>query len=236
VDKIICVSEATKKFSVEKRGISAAKLITIPYGVDLAKYRLDKNSKKKTDLALKANDIVVGTVARLHPQKGHQYLITAAAEVVERYPNVRFVFVGDGILRAELERLVDNLKLKDKILFLGFRHDVDELLHTFDIFVLPSLYEGLPNVVLEAMACGKPVIATAVDGSPEAITDGVSGILVPPKDSDALSKAILHLLENKKMRVEMGKKSRKKVTDYFSLEKQMQQFQILYDHHLQQKM
>jgi glycosyltransferase involved in cell wall biosynthesis len=172
----------------------------------------------------------------LHPQKGHQYLITAAAEVVERYPNVRFVFVGDGILRAELERLVDNLKLKDKILFLGFRHDVDELLHTFDIFVLPSLYEGLPNVVLEAMACGKPVIATAVDGSPEAITDGVSGILVPPKDSDALSKAILHLLENKKMRVEMGKKSRKKVTDYFSLEKQMQQFQILYDHHLQQKM
>jgi glycosyltransferase involved in cell wall biosynthesis len=228
-DKIISVSEATKIWSVKKRGISPEKLVTIPYGVDLQKYNLNPASEKRKELGVSSGTILFGTVARLHKQKGHVYLIKAVKDVVKEIPNVKFVFIGDGELREELEEQVNKFKIADKFLFLGFRYDVDELLKTIDVFVLPSLYEGLPNVILEAMACGQPVIATSVDGSPEAIENNVTGILVPPRDPESLKHAISHLAKNKNLRESMGKEGRHRVEKYFSLRGQLEKFENMYD-------
>jgi glycosyltransferase involved in cell wall biosynthesis len=228
-DKIISVSEATKTWSIKKRGISPEKLVTIPYGVDLQKYNLNPASEKRKELGVSSGTILFGTVARLHKQKGHVYLIKAVKDVVKEIPNVKFVFIGDGELREELEEQVNKLKIADNFLFLGFRYDVNELLKTLDVFILPSLYEGLPNVILEAMACGRPVIATSVDGSPEAIENNVTGILVPPRDPVFLKQAISQLAKNKKLRESMGKEGRYRVEKYFSLRGQLEKFENMYD-------
>jgi len=234
-DKIISVSEATKLWSIEKRGISPEKLVTIPYGVDLQRYNLSPASKKRKELGVSTDTILFGTVARLHKQKGHVYLIEAAKEVVKEIPNVKFVFIGDGELREELEEQVNKLQIADYFLFLGFRYDVNELLKTLDVFVLPSLYEGLPNVILEAMACGRSVIATSVDGSPEAIENNITGMLVPPRDPDSLKNAISRLAKDKKLRKTMGNQGRHRVEKYFSLRGQLEKFENMYDQYFQKK-
>ena len=131
-------------------------------------------------------------VARLHSQKGLQYLLQAATLV----PDVRFIVAGDGPARSELMRQAETLRLGDRFQFLGEREDVPALLRAADVFVLPSLYEGLPVSVLEAMAAGTPVVATAVGGTDEAVVDGESGILVPPRDPEALANAIREMLSN----------------------------------------
>ncbi len=227
-DRVIAVSRATARFLKEKRGVPASKIVVIPYGVDLKKYTTEENFEIRKKLGLNMDDRVIGVVGRLHPQKGHIYLIRAAEKIVANFPDVKFVFAGDGDLRAELEKLVLTKNLGGNFLFLGYRSDIPDVIKAFDIFALPSLYEGLPNVVLEAMASGKPVVATAVDGTVEAVVDGVTGYLVPVKDTEALSKAIIKLLEDRKLMEQMGKRARERVEKNFSLEKQVDSFERLY--------
>ena len=168
IDMVVAVSDAIRHQVVEERGVEPEKATTIHYGIDLDKYSIS-NKLTRADIGVRENDIVLGTVARYTDQKGHKYLIAAAPQIVEKFPNVRFVFVGDGPNRADMEKQIQQLGLQDHFLLLGFRDDVVDLLNIFDVFVLPSLYEGLPNVVLEAMACWKPVVATGVDGTVEAV-------------------------------------------------------------------
>ncbi|MCG8603891.1 glycosyltransferase, partial [bacterium] len=189
-DKVISVSETTGKWLVEKRGLPQDKVVVIPYGVNLEQFTTGRKDELKTELGIPAQSLVIGTVARLHHQKGHRYLIEAAPGIIRKHPNIRFVFVGDGALRQELEERIRSYGLQDNFVFLGFCEDVNDLLKTFDVFVLPSLYEGLPNVILEAMATGLPVVATAVDGTPELIVENETGYLVPPKDPKALEQKI----------------------------------------------
>ncbi|HDQ00218.1 MAG TPA: glycosyltransferase [bacterium] len=226
--KVVSVSEATAKWLVEKRGVPEKKVMVIPYGVDIEKYSTGSGLEKRKTMGWSADDKVVGMVGRLVEQKGHIYLIDAAREVVKKYPQVKFVLVGDGYLRSELEAKVRAHKLNSNFIFLGFRDDVHELLTTFDIFVLPSLYEGLPNVVLEAMASGLPVVATPVDGTKEAVVDGETGILIPERDGDRLAIELLRLLDNHCLAKKFGKKGRKRVEDVFSVEKQVKRFEALY--------
>lgn len=228
-ERVVSVSDATAKWLIEKRGVPSDKVMVIPYGVNLEKYKQNPNPELKAQLQLPPDALVVGVVARLHPQKGHRYLIEAAGRIVKQVPNVKFVLVGDGELRGELENMVATKGLSDTFLFLGFRNDVNELLRTFDLFVLPSLYEGLPNVILEAMATGLPVVATAVDGSPELILDDVTGFLVPPKEIDALGDKICYLLKNPELAREFGRRGRQRVEEHFSLEQQVKSFQNLYE-------
>lgn len=231
IDMVITVSDAINKKMVEVRKIGSRKVKTIHYGVDLTKFHLNGQEKslRRKELGFSDNDILVGTVARLTEQKGHKYLLPAAQGIVKRFRNVKFVFIGDGPLRSDIESQICSLNIKSNCKLLGFRTDVKEILNLFDVFVLPSLYEGLPNVVLEAMACGNPVVATAVDGTVEAVEHGVTGLLVSPKNPEALEEALISLITDKDKMILMGKNGRKRVEKFFSLDKQIEKFEELYD-------
>jgi len=234
-DKIVSVSEGTRRFLIKERNIPPNLLTVIHYGVDVEKYKIMNLDQKRRELGVDGRDFVIGVVARLTKQKGHIYLIEAAKEIVKKYPNSKFLLVGDGPLRVMLEKKVAEYNLRDNFIFLGFRDDVNQLLNVMDIFVLPSLWEGLPNVILEAMACGKPVVATAVDGTPEAVIDNETGILVPPKDPQALEEAIVRLLSNSSEMRRLGENSRKRIEEFFSINYQASRFEELYTQLLRKK-
>jgi len=235
MDVVVGVSDAIRNQVIEERGVEQEKAVTIHYGIDLQKYYLS-NKLKRADISVAKNDLVLGTVARYTDQKGHKYLISAAPDIIKTFPNVHFVFVGDGPNRSDMEAQIKQLGLQNHFHLLGFRTDVVDLLNLFDVFVLPSLYEGLPNVVLEAMACHKPVIATGVDGTVEAVEDGITGYIVPPKNPAALAEKINHLLSLNGKIETMGKASRNRVENHFSLEKQIQEFENLYERLIEKKM
>lgn len=232
VKRIVAVSEGVKKYLVEDRKIASKKIVIIHYGIDLSLFTsrngfLDK--RKRSELGLPDHKIVIGTVARLEIQKGHRYLIAAAPEIINKFSNVVFVFAGDGTLRQELETQVNELGLQENFRFLGFRKDVKELLFAFDVFVLPSLFEGLPNVILEAMASGRPIVATAVDGTPELIEHNETGLLVPPKSPHALQEQILNLLENEEKGSKLGRQAKEMAKQKFSFDQQFRKFEEVYD-------
>lgn len=237
-DKIIAASNSIKEFTVKQQKISPDKFRVI---YDCAS--TDKFSKNidafsvKQKLGIEPDYSVVGCVARLNVVKGHSYLIQAAAVVLKRNPKVKFLLVGDGPLRDELEELSANLGIKDNIIFTGSRRDIPEMLSAMDIFVLPSaLREGCPLSVLEAMAMSKPVIATRLGGIPEEVSDNKSGILVPPKDSMALADAIMKLLSDKNLAVDMGKEGRKIFEEKFSKEVMLKKLESLYDELAEKKL
>ncbi len=232
VKRIVAVSEGVKKYLIEDRKIASKKIVIIHYGIDLSLFKsrngfLDK--RKRSELGLPDHKIVIGTVARLEIQKGHRYLIAAAPEIINKFSNVVFVFAGDGTLRQELETQVNALGLQENFRFLGFRKDVKELLFAFDVFVLPSLFEGLPNVILEAMASGRPIVATAVDGTPELIEHNETGLLVPPKSPHALQEQILNLLENEEKGSKLGRQAKEMAKQKFSFDQQFRKFEEVYD-------
>jgi glycosyltransferase involved in cell wall biosynthesis len=168
---------------------------------------------------------VVLTVARLDEQKGHCYLLEAAAQV----PEAQFVLAGDGPLRASLEAQARSLGVEDRVKFLGYRSDIADLLADCDVFVLPSLYEGLPLSILEAMSAGKPVIATHIGGTDEAVIAGETGLLVPPADSAALAAAIRSLLTDRPLAQRLATAGRARVAQEFSAAKMVQQVIAVYD-------
>ncbi len=168
---------------------------------------------------------IVLTAARLDKQKGHCYLLEAAALV----PEAQFVLAGDGPTRSSLEERVQALGLGDRVVFLGYRSDIPELLACCDLFVLPSLYEGLPLSVLEAMAAGKPVIASAVGGTDEAVIPGETGLLVPPADPIALATAIRTLLDDSPLAQRLALNGRAGVQREFSAKRMVQRVTQVYD-------
>ena len=164
--------------------------------------------------------ITVGYFATMIQRKGHKYLIKAISEVAKEFPNIRLVITGNGPLRNELETLSKRLGIKDKVLFTGeieYR-SLYQLLRRVAIFAFPSLAELFPFAILEAMAAGKPIVATDVGGVSEAVMDGVNGYLVPPRDPTSLTKAILRLMNDPEKAREMGLKGRRLVEQRFSME------------------
>lgn len=231
VATMVCVSEGTRQFCINRQGIRPEKLITIHNSIDtyhFAPMSRDKVAIIKRELGIPNTAKIVLTVARLHPQKGHKFLLQAIPGVIRKHPQTYFLFVGEGELRNELEKEVYKEGLHDVVRFLGVRQDIPELLNAGDLFVLPSLWEGLPNAILEAMAVGIPVIATKVDGSPEVVQDGKTGILVEAGDPKALENAIVYLLDNDQLRQRMGCEARKWVIENFSEEKNVTSFLKLY--------
>jgi glycosyltransferase involved in cell wall biosynthesis len=170
-------------------------------------------------------DYVVLTPARLHPQKGHTYLVSAAAAT----PGATFVFAGDGPLRGSLEAQAAELGVADRCLFLGERTDMPDLLAASDLVVLPSLYEGLPVSVLEAMAAERPVVATAIGGTDEAIVSEESGLLVPPRDPAALAVAIGRLQGDPALARRLASAGRARVEREFSADRTAREVMRIYD-------
>ncbi len=228
-DRVISVSQATAKWLAEERGVSPRQIKVIPYGVDLDRFKRANDPELRKELGLPEDAAIIGMVARLQPQKGHIYLFDAAEKILKEAPNTRFVLVGGGPDRDKLEEMVKHKGLDKYIHFLGYRDDVPRLLGLFDIFTLPSLFEGLPNVVLEAMASSLPVVATPVDGTKEAVVPGETGILVPTKDPAKLADALTALLKDPVRAKQLGDNGRRRVENEFSLQLQVRRFENLYE-------
>jgi len=171
---------------------------------------------------------VVGTVARLHRQKGVINLLRAAPGILNAFPGAAIAIVGDGPEREHLRREARRLGLDHRVQFLGERKDAAVALALFDLFVLPSLWEGLPFVLVEAAALGRPIVATAVDGVPEILENGKTGLLVPPGDPTALSHAVLKLLGDREEAARLGDMARKLVPPRFPLRRMVEQTENLY--------
>ena len=172
--------------------------------------------------------IVVGTVGRLSSEKGASFLIEAAAKICPDFPRAFFVLVGDGPMRSALEARVRELGMEGQFLFTGQRHDVQQIYRAFDIFVLPSLEEGMPMALLEAMAAGLPVVATKVGGVPDIVNDPSVGTLVDPGDANAIATGIRDLLSDRSRREEIGSKGRKRVEESFSAAAMARRYVELY--------
>src|ERR671923_921037 len=183
VDRVIAVSEAARTFLVRRKGYPARKITVIPNGRDLSVFRpgVARDAARK-ELGLDRTVPLVGVIGRLEMQKGHRYLLDAWPSVVAEFPDVRLLLVGEGTLRGALEARARALGVADSLIFAGLRADVPRMLDAMDIVVLPSLYEGMPLTAIEGSAMARPVVATAVDGTPEVIRDGRTGRLVPPAD------------------------------------------------------
>ena len=203
----------------------ARRMEVIHNAVDVAAFQRGPDAALRRALVDGSQRHVVLVAARLDPQKGHRHLLAAAARV----PDALFALAGDGPERPALERITDDLGLRDRVTFLGTRTDVAELLAVCDVFVLPSLYEGLPISVLEAMAARRPVVATAIGGTQEAVVDGESGLLVPPADPDSLAAAIRRLLDDPALRDRLASAGRARVEREFAVASMAARVTDLYD-------
>jgi len=228
-DKIITLTNQEGLDHIRFKIASPAKFATIHSGVDIQKFITTKSNvnRLKRSFGIKAEALVVGSVGRLVPIKGHRYLIFAAPKILKEVPEVKFVLVGDGYLRPESERLARTLSVREAFLFLNWRSDIPQIMGMFDLFALPSLNEGMGKVLVEAMAAGKPVVASNTGGIPDLIIDGDNGILVCPEDIDQLSEAIIKLLKDEKIRREMGGRGRV-IAKRYSIDSMVKQIDALY--------
>ena len=181
--------------------------VVVPLGIDLERFGSGRRVLEGR---------IVGNVARLASQKGHRFLLEAVPLVVERHPDARFVIVGDGELRSELEQRTHDLGVVDRVLFTGARDDVPDLLASFELFAFPSLFEGLCLAVIEAQAAGVPVVATPVGGIRETVVDGESGFLVPVEDAAALAARISWCLEHPGEARRVAEQARRRVLERHS--------------------
>ena len=218
-DKLISVSKLNLEKGVQLGIAARGKFITIYSGIDFSRFDISVGtSAMKRSLSIPEDHMIVGMVGRLSEQKAPQYLIQAIPTVLDKFPNTTFVIVGDGEKRKELEASTRHLNINGKARFLGSRNDVPALLHLFDIFILTSLWEGLGRSLTEAMYVGKPVISTAVEGVPELIDNGKTGLLIPTKDVEATANRLIQLLASKEMRENLGKMARQRVKSRFEVD------------------
>jgi len=209
---IISVSNANKE-RLTTLGLPGDKIIVIPNGIELSMF----NNTIST-LRVHEAGIQIVWVGRMVEVKGLEYLFSAMRIIVSSYPNSKLTLIGDGPLKDKLERLAGEMSLTEYISFMGYvkNTEVSQYLKEADIFVLPSLSEGFPVVIPEAMAAGKPIVASNVGGISDAVTDGVTGFLVAPENAELLAEKIVYLIEHPEMRVSMGKAGRKKVEERFT--------------------
>jgi len=230
VDQVLSASEALRQRLAASTGFPYQKIKPIPNGVDVNLFspRPTEKQRIRRHLGLELTPIYIGTVANLRPVKNHALLLRVGSRLCQSQEQVRFVFAGDGPLKAQLVALAEKLGISAKVQFLGARADIPEVLNALDVFVLPSLSEGMPNAVLEAMACGIPVVATCVGGVPELIEDGNTGLLFPSEDEGRLEAILGNLLRCDTQRRALGEKGRQRVLECFRLERMVNEYQDLY--------
>ena len=235
-DAFTAVSERTLDFAVEREGVVRERAVVIPNGIDLTPWdALPTMTEARRELDLPQEAKVIGTLGRLHRQKGHRYLLEASRKVVAEFPDAVFLIAGYGPLRGRLEAMARKAGLAEKVRFLGYRRDVPRILAALDIFVLPSLWEGMSNALLEAMAAAKPVVATKIDGNVEQVLHGETGLLVEPEDADALAEALLELCRDPDKAREMGRRGRERVEKVFPLKRMTDATLALYARLLEEK-
>ena len=226
---LVAVSEDLKNFIVEKVGIPGARLQVVYNGVELGNDTSDVEiARVRSELGLKPDDRVIGTVGSLYPVKGHRYLLDAMPAILEKHPNCVLLMVGRGELEMSLKDQASRLGIESHVRFLGVRQDVPKLLAVMEIFVLSSLSEGLSMALLEAMASGKPVVATRVGGNPELVEHGKTGWLVRAEQPAELASGLLRLLDDASLRVQYGRASAERVARSFSVNRMVGRYRELY--------
>jgi len=230
VDQYIAVSDANRRYLVEEKGLPAHKVVVIHNGCDLRRFTPGHRAPAglRESLGFGATDPVLVVVGRLEPQKGHRVLFDALPAVRARFPRVRLVCVGEGALRHELERHVAAAGLVDAVRFVGQQANVADWLALADVTVLPSFYEGLPLAAIESLAAGRPMVASAVDGTPEVVVDGATGLTVPPGDTAELARGLCRLLGDPRLREKLALAGRDWVLERFNAEGQIQRTEALY--------
>lgn len=226
-DAVVAVSEGQRR-KILACGVRSAKVRVIHNAIDLSTYPGPAEKSIRVELDIPQDAIVVATAGRLSPEKNHLGLVEAAQLVLTKMPDVYFVVFGEGSLRPELEKAVAKAGIGHRFLLPGFRSDVRSLLHEIDIFVLPSHTEGLPNVVLEAFACRKPVVATSVGGTPEVVRQSENGFLVPGGEMGRFAEAIFELASDPQLRRAMGDNGYEHVLTAFGYEGQTEAYSEVY--------
>jgi sugar transferase (PEP-CTERM/EpsH1 system associated) len=228
ISTTIAVCDALKRYLCLTYSVKGEKVVVIRNGIDANRYFMpDVNPELRKELG-KENKTIIGAIGRLDPIKGHKVLLEAFSECLQQNRSMKLVVVGDGPLRKPLENLASSLGIHEHILFMGNRLEIPQILTFIDIFVLPSLNEGLSITLLEAMAAGKAIIATNVGGNPEVIDDAENGILVKPESPSVLAQAMLDLAKDNERRVLLGRAAREKVVKCFSRDQFVAQIQSLY--------
>jgi glycosyltransferase involved in cell wall biosynthesis len=237
-DAVVAVCESARELEIERSRVVPDKVITIYNGVAVARFAVSNRraaAHVRETFGIPLEAPLLGSVCRLHLQKGYADLLTALTRVQARVPAVRLLLVGEGELRSQLEAQAQAMGLSEAVIFAGARTDVPEILAGLDVFVLPSLWEGMSNAVLEAMAAGLPVVATGVGGTPEVVVDGVTGLLVAAGDAGALARSLTRLLCDPELRRRMGQAGRERVAQRFTVGRMVEQTQRLYERLLRGK-
>lgn len=230
-EKFICVCNADLEKCKEYKVIDPNKAAVVYNGLEFFP-AIDQQAidDVRHEFGINNGDKFILHASRLHLQKGQSYLVEAVPKVMASSSNVKFVLVGDGELRDSLNNQAKALGLdEDKVLFAGQRDDIQRLMQACDIFVLPSLWEGFPYVIIEAMAAGKPIVSTNVDGISEAIVNDISGILVEPGDSEAIAKAVIYLLSDDHKAKRYGQLARETFLERFTIDKMYADIRSLYE-------
>ena len=228
ISRYVTVSDDLRRWLLAQVGIAAHKVVTIPNGVDTVRFAPPDQDGARAALGLAPSQRIVGTVGRLDPVKDQAGLIEAFAAVRREQPGACLVIAGDGPCASALRALVERLGLGGAVVLLGERHDIPRVLAALDVFVLPSIAEGMSNTVLEAMATGLPVVATRVGANPELVDDGVTGTLVPARAPAALAHAIARYVADPLLCQLHGKASRQRVEAQFTLARMCAGYRQLY--------
>ncbi len=241
VNKFTVLSEAMRRSLIERHKIPPENIVKIYNGIEIEEYNPDlkelrnKKLEVRRELGLKNDVPVIGAIGRLVWQKGFEYLIRAAPEVLKKCPEARFLIVGEGSLKNKLILTSEKLNVADRIIFTGFRTDIKEILASIDVLAMPSLLEGLPMVLLEAMAMAKPIVATRIDGVIEVLENSKTGLLVPAKNSHALAEAIVGILNDQAKANFLGQNAREAAKEKFSVKKMVKQIELAYEKLLHEK-
>lgn len=236
-DKLIVVSHLNTEKGLRDNIGTKEKYITIHSSININEFTSVSGdmTRLKKELGLDPERPVIGTIGRLSPQKNPLDFVRVAAAVKKSVPEAQFLFVGDGTLRRETEKLCAELKIADDVFLPGVRTDIPRLLRCMDIFILTSLWEGLPRVIPQAMAAELPVVANAVDGVGEVIEDGANGFLIPPHTVPLMAEKIILLLRDTGLRQAMGQRGRTTAEREFSVWEMIKKIEYLYETLLTQK-
>lgn len=228
-DKIVANSGATKSTMLKNAPWLNPDSIKVIYnGIDPIDYKKEKTKTLRKEFNLPSDMILVGFVGRLSVQKGVIYALEAFKSVSDKHSGVRMLICGEGELRADIEKFISVNDLKDKVILTGFRKDIPNIMRTIDILLTPSLWEGFGIVLIEAMASGKPCVATNTSSIPEIIEDGFTGFLVPPQDSESLSEALMKVVSDPGLLRKMGEAGINVVNQKFTIDKMIKEYESLF--------
>ncbi|QTL99718.1 glycosyltransferase [Iocasia frigidifontis] len=233
-DHFITVGEDMKKKYLEAGIGEEDRYTTVYSGMELSRflnvseYTLERLKQIKEELGIDSDDFIIGNVSKIQKRKGYIYYLNVARNILSKYDKIKFLIVGSGPYEEEIKKQVSDMGLSKNVIFTGYRTDVENMFAIMDIKVLTSLWEGLPRVLVQAAATGKPIVSFDVDGAWEIVEEGKNGFIVPLKDTDAMIEKIIGLINDNKLREKMGSYSRTKVNNKWTVENMVKEIDMIY--------